>query len=64
VLVRFSINTNNIAILNSGFSALAAASYGLVSFDGVGLAFRVDGLAHGRPAIPLPGSSSRKRLHR
>ena len=35
----------------SDFSALAAASCGLVSFDGVGLAFRVDGLARGRQRL-------------
>jgi len=46
-VVLFSVITNNIASLNAYFSALAAASYGLVSFDSVGLALRVDGLARG-----------------
>ena len=51
-MVLFSVNTNNIASLNACFSASAAASCGLVSFDGVGLAFRVDSLARNRAAAP------------
>ena len=36
-MVLSSVNTNNIASLNACFSASAAASYRLVSFDGVEL---------------------------
>jgi hypothetical protein len=47
VVVRFSVNTNNIALLNACFSALAAASYGLVSLNGIVLAFRINSLVCG-----------------
>jgi len=50
VVVLFSVNTNSIASLNARFSASAAASYGIASFDGVELALRVDGLARDRAA--------------
>ena len=49
-MVLFSVNTNSIASLNARFSASAAASYGIASFDGVELALRVDGLARDRAA--------------
>ena len=50
VVVLFSVNTNNIASLNACFSASAAASWGLVSFDGIGLVRRLDDLLRGRAA--------------
>jgi hypothetical protein len=52
VVVFFFVNTNNVASLNACFSASAAVSCELVSFDGVGLAFCVDGLTHGQAAAP------------
>jgi len=52
VVVLFSVNTNSIVSLNACFSASAAASYRLASFDGVGLALRVDGLVCGRVVAP------------
>jgi hypothetical protein len=48
VVVLFLVNTNNIASLNAYFSASAATSYGLASFDGVGLARYIDDLLRGR----------------
>jgi hypothetical protein len=46
-VVLFSVNTNNIVLLNAYFLASVATSYGLVSFNGVGLALRVDSLIRG-----------------
>jgi hypothetical protein len=51
-VVLFSINTNSIASLNTYFSASAATYYKLVSFDGVGLAFYIDGLPRGIVIAP------------
>jgi hypothetical protein len=42
VVVLFLVNTNNIVLLSAYFSVSAAASCGLVSFNGVALTFRVD----------------------
>ena len=48
----FSVNTNNIAAFSACFSASAALSYELVSFDGIGLALPVDGLLRGWAVAP------------
>jgi hypothetical protein len=51
-VVLFSINTNNIVLLNTYFLASAATSYRLASFDGVRLAFRIDSLSRGIVIVP------------
>jgi hypothetical protein len=51
-VIYFSINTNNIVLLNTYFSALAAASYRLASFNSIRLALYIDSLVYSIVIVP------------